>query len=62
MHNCLATKILSIAMMMLTPAAMLMAETGNTMLYASGNVTLNGTEVAGNFNAVRVGECNAERN
>ena len=46
MHNCLATKILSIAMIMLTPAAMLMAETGNTMLYASGNVTLNGTEVA----------------
>lgn len=46
MRNCLATKILSIAMMMLTPAAMLMAETGNTMLYASGNVTLNGTEVA----------------
>ncbi len=33
-------------MMMLTPAAMLMAETSNTMLYASGNVTLNGTEVA----------------
>lgn len=46
MRNCLATKILSIAMMVLTPAAMLMAETGNTMLYASGNVTLNGTEVA----------------
>jgi hypothetical protein len=46
MRNCLATKILSIAMMVLIPAAMLMAETGNTMLYASGNVTLNGTEVA----------------
>ena len=46
MRNCLATKILSIAMMVLTPAAMLMAETGNTMLYASGTVTLNGTEVA----------------
>jgi hypothetical protein len=46
MRNCLATKILSIAMMLLFPAAMLMAETGNTMLYASGNVTLNGTEVA----------------
>jgi len=46
MRNCLATKILSIVMMMLTPAAMLMAETSNTMLYASGNVTLNGTEVA----------------
>jgi ribosomal 50S subunit-recycling heat shock protein len=46
MRNCLAQKILSIAMMVLTPAAMLMAETGNTMLYASGNVTLNGTEVA----------------
>jgi hypothetical protein len=46
MRNCLATKILSIALMVLTPAAMLMAETGNTMLYASGNVTLNGTEVA----------------
>jgi hypothetical protein len=46
MRNCLATKILSIVMMLLTPAAMLMAETGNTMLYASGNVTLNGTEVA----------------
>ena len=36
MRNCLATKILSIVMMMLTPAAMLMAETSNTMLYASG--------------------------
>jgi hypothetical protein len=46
MRNCLATKILSIAMMLLTPAALLMAETSNTMLYASGNVTLNGTEVA----------------
>ena len=46
MRNCLATKILSIVMMMLTPAAMLMAETSNTMLYASGDVTLNGTEVA----------------
>jgi len=46
MRNCLATKILSIVMMMLTPAAMLMAETSNTMLYASGTVTLNGTEVA----------------
>ncbi len=46
MRNCLATKILSIAMMLLTPAALLMAETGNTTLYASGNVTLNGTEVA----------------
>lgn len=46
MRNCLATKILSIVMMLLTPAAMLMAETSNTMLYASGNVTLNGTEVA----------------
>ena len=46
MRNCLATKILSITMMLLTPAAMLMAETSNTMLYASGNVTLNGTEVA----------------
>jgi hypothetical protein len=45
MRNCLATKLLSIAMMVLTPAAMLMAETGNTMLYASGNVTLNGKEV-----------------
>lgn len=46
MRNCLATKILSIVMMMLTPAAMLMAETSNTMLYASGTVKLNGTEVA----------------
>lgn len=46
MCNSLATKVLSIAMMVLTPAAMLMAETGNTMLYASGNVTLNGKEVA----------------
>ncbi len=46
MRNCLATKILSIVMMMLTPAAMLMAENSNTMLYASGTVTLNGTEVA----------------
>jgi hypothetical protein len=46
MRICLTTKILSIAMMLLTPAAMLMAETGNTMLYASGNVTLNGTAVA----------------
>ena len=46
MRNSLATKILSIAMTLLTPAAMLMAETGNTTLYASGNVTLNGTEVA----------------
>jgi len=46
MRNCLATKILSIAMTLLTPAAMLMAETGNTMLYASGAATLNGTEVA----------------
>ena len=46
MRNCLATKILSIAMMLVFPAAMLMAETSNTMLYASGNVTLNGTEVA----------------
>jgi len=46
MSNCLATKILSIVMMLLTPAAVLMAETSNTMLYASGNVTLNGTEVA----------------
>ena len=36
MRNSLATKILSIAMMLLTPAAMLMAETGNTTLYASG--------------------------
>jgi hypothetical protein len=40
-----ATKFLSIAMMLVTPAAMLMAETGNTMLYTSGNVTLNGKEV-----------------
>jgi hypothetical protein len=46
MRNSLATKLLSIAMMVLTPAAMLMAETGNTMLYASGNVALNGQEVA----------------
>ncbi len=46
MRNCLATKILSIVMMLLTPAAMLMAETSNTMLYASGTVTLNGSEVA----------------
>ncbi|HEY4900241.1 MAG TPA: hypothetical protein VIH91_05405, partial [Terriglobales bacterium] len=46
MRNCLATKIMSIAMMVVFPAAMLMAETSNTMLYASGNVTLNGTEVA----------------
>ncbi len=45
MRNSLATKLLSIAMMLLTPAAMLMAETGNTMLYASGNVSLNGKEV-----------------
>jgi hypothetical protein len=45
MRNCLATKLLSIAMMVLTPAAMLMAETGNTVLYASGNVMLNGKEV-----------------
>jgi hypothetical protein len=45
MRICLATKMLSIVMMLLTPAAMIMAETGNTMLYASGNVTLNGTEV-----------------
>ena len=46
MRNSFATKLLSIAMMLLTPAAMLMAETGNTMLYASGNVMLNGKEVA----------------
>jgi len=46
MRNCLATRILSIVMVLLTPAAMLMAETSNTMLYASGTVTLNGTEVA----------------
>jgi hypothetical protein len=46
MRISLATKLLSIAMMVLTPAAMLMAETGNTMLYASGNVMLNGKEVA----------------
>ena len=46
MRNCLATKLLSIAMMLLTPAAMLMAETGNTVLYASGNVSLNGKEVS----------------
>ncbi len=45
MRICLATKMLSIGMMLLTPAAMIMAETGNTMLYATGNVTLNGTEV-----------------
>jgi len=45
MRNSTATKFLSIAMMLVTPAAMLMAETGNTMLYASGNVTLNGKEV-----------------
>jgi hypothetical protein len=46
MRNSLATKLLTIAMMVLTPAAMLMAESGNTMLYASGSVTLNGKEVA----------------
>ncbi len=46
MRTSFATKFLSIAMMLLTPAAMLMAETGNTMLYASGNVMLNGKEVA----------------
>jgi hypothetical protein len=46
MRDCLATRMLSIVMMLLTPAAMLVAETGNTMLYASGKVTLNGTEVA----------------
>ena len=46
MRNSFATKLLSIAMMLLTPAAMLMAETGNTTLYASGNVMLNGKEVA----------------
>ncbi len=45
MRTSFATKFLSIAMMLLTPAAMLMAETGNTMLYASGNVMLNGKEV-----------------
>jgi len=45
MRNSTATKFLSIAMMLVTPAAMLMAETGNTMLYTSGNVTLNGKEV-----------------
>lgn len=46
MRNSFATKLLSIAMMLLTPAAMLMAETGNTTLYASGNVMLNGKEIA----------------
>lgn len=46
MRNSFATKLLSIAMMLLTPAAMLVAETGNTTLYASGNVMLNGKEVA----------------
>jgi hypothetical protein len=46
MRNSFATKLLSIAVMLLTPAAMLMAETGNTVLYASGTVTLNGKEVA----------------
>ena len=46
MRNSFATKLLSIAMMLVFPAAMLVAETGNTMLYASGNVTLNGKEVA----------------
>lgn len=46
MRNSFATKVLSIAMMLLTPAAMLMAETGNTVVYASGTVTLNGKEVA----------------
>jgi len=45
MRNSFATKMLSIAMMLLTPAAMLMAETGNTVLYASGNVMVNGREV-----------------
>lgn len=45
MRNSFATKFLSIAMMLVFPAAMLVAETGNTMLYASGNVMLNGKEV-----------------
>ncbi|HZD31822.1 MAG TPA: hypothetical protein VE779_09190 [Candidatus Angelobacter sp.] len=46
MRNSFATKLLSIAMMLLFPAAMLVAETGNTVLYGSGNVMLNGKEVA----------------
>jgi len=46
MRDSFATKIISIAMMMLTPAAMLMAETSNTMLYAKGSVLLNGVDVA----------------
>jgi len=46
MRNSFATKVLSIAMILVFPAAMLMAETGNTVLYASGTVTLNGKEVA----------------
>jgi hypothetical protein len=46
MRKSFATKLLSIAMMLIFPAAMLVAETGNTMLYASGNVMLNGKEVS----------------
>lgn len=46
MRDCFATKIISIVLMVLTPAAMLMAETSNTMLYARGTVLLNGADVA----------------
>lgn len=46
MRDCFATKIVSIVMMVLTPAAVLMAESSNTMLYAKGIVLLNGVDVA----------------
>ncbi len=46
MRDSFATKVLSIALMILTPSAMVMAETGSTMLYAKGTVLLNGADVA----------------
>jgi 3-hydroxy-3-methylglutaryl CoA synthase len=46
MRDSFATKVLSIALMILSPSALVMAETGNTMLYAKGTVLLNGADVA----------------
>lgn len=46
MRDSFVMKLVSVVMMLLTPAVLLMAETNSTMLYAKGSVLLNGIDVA----------------
>lgn len=45
MRDGLVGKIIGVVLMLVTPAAMLMAESSNAMLYAKGSVLLNGAAV-----------------